>query len=65
MLYACVQRFDVTENFAKFWKLNRHLVPKNFHLKLSYRILRNMHGVLNIDEKTNCTVWLEIARRMF
>ena len=27
------------------------LVPKNFHPKLSYRILRYMHGVLNIDEK--------------
>ena len=27
------------------------LVAKNFHLKLSHRILRHMHGVLNIDEK--------------
>ena len=27
------------------------LVPKNFHPKLSHRILRHMHGVLNIDEK--------------
>ena len=27
------------------------LVPKNFHPKLSHRILWYMHGVLNIDEK--------------
>jgi hypothetical protein len=27
------------------------LVPKNFHPKVSYRILRHMYRVLNIDEK--------------
>ena len=27
------------------------LVPKKFHPKLSHRILRHMHGVLNIDIK--------------
>ena len=27
------------------------LVLKNFHPKLSHRILRHIHGVLNIDEK--------------
>jgi len=28
--------------------------------------LRYMYGVLNVDKKkTNCTVWLEIATRMF
>ena len=27
------------------------LVPKKFHPKLSHRILRHMHGVLNIDKK--------------
>ena len=32
-------------------KLRPGLVLKNFHPKLSYRILRHMHGVLNIDEK--------------
>ena len=31
-----------------FWSC---LVPKNFHHKLSYRILRHMHGALNVDEK--------------
>ena len=45
----------------------------SFHPKIqkvlqypSHRILRYMHGALNVDEKkTNCTVWLEIARRTF
>ena len=42
------------------------LVLKNFHPKVSYRILRHMHGVLNVDEKkTNYTVGWEIARRNF
>jgi len=45
--------------------LRSSLVSKNFHPELSRRILRYMHGVLNIDEKTNYTVLLEIARRMF
>ena len=32
----------------------------------SHRTLRYVHGALNVDEKkTNCTVWLEIARRTF
>ena len=32
----------------------------------SHRILRHMHGVLNVDgKKTNCTVGWEIARRNF
>ena len=48
-----------------FSLLRPGLFSKKFHPKLSRRILRHMHGVLNIDEKTNCTVWLEIARRMF
>jgi hypothetical protein len=29
------------------------LVPKNFHPKTSHRILRHMHGVLNVDETKN------------
>ena len=33
---------------------------------LSHRILRYLHGVLNVDEKkTNYTVWLEIMRQTF
>ena len=31
----------------------------------SHRILRYVHGALNVDEKTKCTVWLKIARRTF
>jgi hypothetical protein len=26
MFHACVQRFDVTENLKKFWKLNMPLI---------------------------------------
>jgi hypothetical protein len=29
------------------------LVPKNFHPKTSHRILRHMHGALNVDETKN------------
>ena len=33
------------------------LVLKKFYPKVSHRILRHMHGVLNVDKKkTNCTV---------
>ena len=32
----------------------------------SHRILRYMHGALNVDEKkTNCTVWLELRDERF
>jgi len=46
------------------------LVYENFSLKVlqypSHRILRYVHGALNVDEKkTNYIVWLEIARRTF
>jgi len=37
--------------------------PKKFHI--SYRMFRHIHRVLNIDKKTNYTVWLEIMRRIF
>jgi hypothetical protein len=40
------------------------LVSKNFHPKVSHRILWYIHGVLNVDE-TNYTVWLKITRRIF
>ena len=33
------------------FRLRACLVPKIFHLKVSHRILRHIHGVLNIDEK--------------
>ena len=37
-----------------FWfDLRAYLVPKKFHPKVSHRILRHMHGVLNVDEKKN------------
>ena len=36
-----------------FWSC---LVPKNFHHKLSYRILRHMHGAFNVDEKKTSLV---------
>jgi hypothetical protein len=54
------------------WPDRRHrvsgcLVPKNFHPKISHRILRHMHGTLNVDgtKKTNCTIHREIARQIF
>jgi hypothetical protein len=28
----------------------RGVIPKNFHPKTSYKILRHMHRVLNVDE---------------
>ena len=38
------------------------LVPKNFHPKVSHRILRHMHGVLNVDDKKLITQLGEKSR---
>ena len=54
----------------KFLDLNAPLVATPKSKKVlqypSHRILRYVHRALNVDEKkTNCTVWLEIAKRTF
>ena len=38
------------------------LVRKNFHPKMLHRILRHMHGVLNVDEKKLITQLGEKSR---
>ena len=54
MLYARIARFDVMVTvalFGKFFLTKGWFSSKNFHPKLSHRILQYMHRVLNIDEK--------------
>jgi len=61
MLYAYAARFDVTENLEKFLVFLVEVRPclvhpknqKTFQDFLSHRILRHMHGTINIDENKN------------
>ena len=62
MLHARIVRFDVMATVAFFWKvfgtkhsLTARLDGENFSQKVlqypSHRILRYVHGVLNVDKK--------------
>jgi hypothetical protein len=55
---SSLQQLECPHTLALFSRIDRlnnpfrsGLVPKIFYPKLSHRILRHMHGVLNIDEK--------------
>ena len=52
MLHAFDQKFDVMENLENFCELNKALVSQKI-CKISHRIFRRMHGVLNIDKNKN------------
>jgi hypothetical protein len=38
------------------------MIPPKKNFTPSYQMFGHMHGVLNVDEKTNCIVWLEKPR---